>query len=270
MIDTAGGWAERTAEEVQEIGASTGSIVVVPVGSVEQHGAHLPVITDTLLVSRVVQASIEQLGQTAPVLDTPPVWLGCSEHHLDFGGTLSVGRETLLAVLEDVADTALENGFDGLVLVNGHGGNKPAIGCAVNDIGAQHPDVTVSGLTYFDLAAEVVPEVRDSDTGGMAHGGEFETSLLLHLAPEVVRTDQLEDMPLDEPAERGLSDMFEPGPLQTYRPFAAYSDSGAIGTPTKASAEKGERLFDAIVAELVDTIRQMHERMASDVGERDR
>jgi creatinine amidohydrolase len=257
----AGSWADGTYDDVRDVAGQAGSTMVVPIGSVEQHGYHLPVATDTMLVDSVVRESVER-SQAAgrPVLATPPVWTGCSAHHLDFGGTLSVERETLLAILGDVAATGLENGFDNLLFVNGHGGNRSAMGCAVSEVGDEHPEVTVSGVSYFDLAAEWVDEIRDSELGGMAHGGEFETSLMLHTHPETVRTDRMEGTMLDDPDERGLKDLFAGGTVSTYRPFEEYSDSGAIGAPELASAEKGEELFDGIATELADVLRGLQER----------
>jgi creatinine amidohydrolase len=253
-------WTDGTYATVGEVADSPGSTMVVPVGSVEQHGHHLPVGTDTFLVDAVVRATVQRVGDELPVLPTPPIWTGCSPHHLSFGGTLSVERETLLSILADVAATGLDNGFDALLLVNGHGGNRSPIGCAVSDIGADHPDVTVSGVTYFDLAADFVEEIRDSDSGGMAHGGEFETSLMLHRFPELVREDEVEGTPLEDPADRGLADMFDGGPLSTYHPFEEYSESGAVGVPEAATAVKGEELFEGIVDELSDVVRGIHDR----------
>jgi creatinine amidohydrolase len=263
MFEPTYGWSERTAPEIRTLADADGSIVVVPIGSIEQHGNHLPVVTDTLLTNHVVRGAVDRVSESVPVLETPPVWIGCSQHHLEFGGTLSVELETFLSVLANVADTALQNGFEGLLLVNGHGGNRAALGCAVSEIGADHSAVSVSGLTYFELAAPFVDEIRDSEFGGMAHGGEFETSLMLHLEPDAVRTNELEGSMLSDPAERGLVDMFEAGPLSTYRPFSEFSETGAIGDPKLATAEKGKRLFEGIVEELADTLRGMHRRTSS-------
>ncbi|MFB6149422.1 MAG: creatininase family protein, partial [Halobacteriales archaeon] len=102
--------------------------------SLEQHGDHLPTITDTLLVSAVAQEGAHRAHeQDVPVLLTPTVWTGQSRHHLPFGGTASLDVETLLDVLEGIAETTLQNGFDALVLVNGHGGNVALIQNAVQE-----------------------------------------------------------------------------------------------------------------------------------------
>ncbi|SDR04713.1 creatininase family protein [Natronobacterium texcoconense] len=251
-------WVGRTAGEIREVGESDGSILIVPVGSVEQHGDHLPVGTDTLLASAVATRGAE-LASDVPVAVTPPIWSGYSPHHLQFGGTLTLSFETALAVVEDVVSSGLENGFDAVLLVNGHGGNGPLVGAAVSEIGVDHPDAEVTGITYFSLAESFADEIRDSEDGGMAHGGEFETSLLLHLYPDLVREDG-DATPLEEPYDLGDADLLAPGPLSVYRSFEEYSESGAIGEPELASAEKGRELFERLGDELETLLREIHER----------
>ncbi|GAB7011519.1 creatininase family protein [Halorubrum trueperi] len=248
--------AWKTAAEIRDVARTPGSVLVIPVGSIEQHGTHLPVATDTVLVSNVSTRAAER--SDIPILCAPPVWSGYSPHHLPFGGTLTGEFDTLKSLLEEVATSGLENGFDGVVFVNGHGGNTALIDATVTTIGRRHPAVDVLGLTYFDLATDAVTEVRDSDVGGMGHGGEFETSLMLHLTPELVRTDALDGTDHDEPYSRGPKDLLDGGDVSVYRTFDEYSESGAIGDPTLATAEKGEILFDRIVAELADQFAEVH------------
>lgn len=249
-------WATKPAGEIVELAERDGSLLVVPVGSLEQHGYHLPVATDTLLVDAVAHGAA---GETdAPVLVSPPVWTGLSPHHLPFGGTVSLEREALSAHLEGIAGTALENGFDALLLLNGHGGNAALIDSVVVSIGADHPEVEVTGLTYFALAAEIADDVRDSPIGGTGHGGEFETSLMLHLHPELVDMDRAEGTMMESRYDLARKDIFSAGPLSVYRPFTAYSDSGVIGDPTLATAEKGERLFDYLRSAHATLFEEIH------------
>ena len=256
-------WAGRTAPEIREIAARDGSVLVVPVGSIEQHGNHLPVATDTILVDAVAQLAAERVDGDVPLLVTPPVWSGYSPHHMAFGGTITLDYDDLLDVIEDIADAALDNGFDALLLVNGHGGNGSLINSAVSTIGVAHPDADVLGVTYFQLAGAFIDELRESEIGGMSHGGEFETSLMLHLRPDLVREDRLEGTYHEESYDRSLDDMFQGGPLSVYRSFDEYSESGAIGDPDLASAEKGERIYELLGDELEDIVRQIHDETTS-------
>ena len=252
-------WAGMTAQEVKTIGADSGSVLVIPVGSVEQHGPHLPVITDTLLVEAVVDAALDQL-EDEPIVVTPPVWSGFSPHHLVFGGTLSLEFEQLRTLLENVAETGLENGFDAVLFVNGHGGNGPLINSVVSTVGVE-TDAEVLGTTYFELASDRIEALRESETGGMAHGGEFETSLILSLRPDLVgEPDEYDGEPLDEPYQWAGQDLLDGGSVGVYRSFDFYSDSGAIGSPEQASAEKGERMLSIVSEELTDLIRIIYEQ----------
>lgn len=173
------------------------------------------------------------------------MWTGYSPHHLSFGRTVSLGHDDLLALLEDVAHTALENGFDALAFVNGHGGNSSAIESATSTVGVEHAGVEVVGLTYFELAAPFVDEIRRSDTGEMSHAGEFETSLMLHLRPDLVSEERAEATPQDSSYTHGLHDMFAGGPLSVYREFREYSETGAISAPGTIETENREDELEA-------------------------
>jgi len=252
-------WMGKPSGEIGAQAETDGSVAVVPVGSVEQHGDHMPVGTDTILAQAVARLGAERVEDDVPVVVTPPVWSGNSPHHMPFGGTISIGVRGLLDLLERVADAVLDNGFDALLFLNGHGGNISTIGDATSIVGEDHPEAEVLGLTYFQLAEGFIHEIRDSDTGGMAHAGEFETSLMLHLRPELVDADAMEATYLDEPYELGGQDLVEGGPLSVYRSFEEYSESGAIGDPHLASAEKGERIYELLGDEMEKLLESIHE-----------
>lgn len=251
-------WAGKTADDIRTIGERDGSILVVPIGSIEQHGNHLPVATDTILVDAIAHLGAERLVDDIPILVTPPFWSGFSPHHRSFGGTITLDFDVMLEALENISDSALENGFDALLLLNGHGGNRSLISAAVSTIGDDQSDVEVLGLTYFELAAEFIDEIRDSDIGGMSHGGEFETSLMMYLRPDLVTEDAIDATPLEEPYKHGTKDLLEAGPLAVYREFEEYSHTGAIGEPELATAEKGERIYTQLGEELESLLAEVH------------
>lgn len=253
-------WVAHTAPEIKDIGSQKGSVAIVPVGSVEQHGSHLPVGTDTILADAAAHAGVERASDEIPLIVTPPVWTGLSPHHLEFGGTITLEVGTMLAVLRDVAASVLDNGFDAVFFLNGHGGNMALLGTAVTQIGREFSDAQILGLTYFQLAASVVSDLRESELGGMAHGGEFETSLMLHFRPDLVKEDRTEATYMDDPYDLRRKDLFEGGPLSVYRSFAAYSDSGAIGDPALGTAEKGVALLDHLAEELAILLLAIHEQ----------
>ncbi|WP_224271008.1 creatininase family protein [Haloprofundus salinisoli] len=252
-------WAGKTYAEIAETADSDGSVLIVPVGSIEQHGHHLPVATDTILVDAVAHLGASRVEDDIPILVTPPVWSGYSPHHLPFGGTITTTYDTLLDLLEEICESALQNGFDAVVLVNGHGGNASLVASAVSTIGIDHPDTEVTGITYFELAGSFIDEIRESDVGGMVHAGEFETSLMLHLRPDLVRDDRIEGTMLESEYEHGLHDMFAGGPFSVYRGFDEYSETGAIGAPELATAEKGERIYERLGDEVEAVLREVYD-----------
>jgi creatinine amidohydrolase len=253
-------WAGKTASEIEAIGDADESVAVVPVGSVEQHGPHLPVATDTILATAVTALGVERVSDL-PVVVTPPVWTGNSPHHMSFGGTISIGVRGLLDVLERVAESVFANGFDALLFVNGHGGNTDVLGSAVQEI-AEVQDAEVLGLTYFQLAPEVVESVRESDVGGIAHAGELETSMMLHLRPDLVREDAIEATPYEKPYEGESEDLTESGYLASGRPFSSYTESGAVGRPELATAEKGEAFFEGFRDAFAGLLEEVHDEHA--------
>ena len=254
-------WESRTYPEIADVAESNGSVLVLPVGSLEQHGHHLPVATDTILVKEVAAVGVDRVAEEVPVLTLPPIWAGFSPHHADFGGTVTVSFDRLHRYVEDVVSSATVYGFDAVLLLNGHGGNNALISTAVNTIGVDHPGLEVVGVTYFALADSFIDEIRESEIGGMSHGGEFETSLMLHFRPEMVRESASESSVREARYDHAGQEMFDSGPLSVYRPFSEYSDVGVLGKPRLASAEKGEAISELLGDELERLLRQVHDEV---------
>lgn len=256
-------WALKTYGEIKSIGENDGSLLIVPVGSIEQHGDHLPVSTDTLLADAVAHKGATRVKENLPVAVTPTVWSGLSSHHLPFGGTLSIEFETMLDMVSSVAQTALDNEFDAILLLNGHGGNMSLISTVLDKIGRNYPSVEVYGLTYFYLAADVIDDVRDSESGGMMHGGELETSLMLHLYPELVEENEMTAVYSEPKHDYMLEDLFGSGSLGSYSTFADHTDTGIMGDPTLASKEKGKKIFEYVGEELELLLTDIHDEASN-------
>lgn len=254
-------WAGKTHAEVNEIARKLGSILVVPIGSLEQHGHHLPTATDTILCDAVAHLGVKRANEEVPVLVTPPVWTGISPHHLEIGATISLEIHTMLALLEEITASSLENGFDAILFLNGHGGNISTVSAMTAHLSPRYPNVDVLGLTYWFLAEPYMDEIRKSERGGFGHGGEFETSLMLHLCPELVDEEAFEAHYADSAYDLGFKDMFVRGPLAEFEPAHGpmYSEGGTRGDPTLASAETGERVYDLLGDELAMLLEEIHE-----------
>ncbi len=224
------------------------TILIVSLGAVEQHGPHLPVGTDSMIVTALCEAAARQRGDTVVL---PPPWYGVSPHHMRFPGTVSIGVDTMRALVGDIVDSAVTHGFRRILLVNGHGGNGPTLDVLATTLGHRHhPRVRIAGLTYFQLAAAEIDAIRESAPGGAGHAGEVETSLMLHLAPDLVGMEDAVAVYPDAGSPYLTTDLTGSSPIRTFTDFSDLSSSGVFGDPSLADAGKGERLFTAIVGSL--------------------
>ncbi len=199
-------WNDLTWPEIKTLAPDTP--VVIPVAAIEQHGHHLPVATDSMLLGEVIRRVSSVMNEQ--VLFAPLQWLGNSDHHMDFAGTLSARPRTYLDVLNEAIDNAIIHGFKRIVFVNGHGGNIVPGKQAVFEA-RQHyrdrNDLLLLFCTYWDFAK---PWETRSDLvqRSMGHACEFETSMIMRIAPQLVKKDvkTLETVSVDfgfEPAYRG-------------------------------------------------------------------
>ena len=206
----------------------TKPVLLVPLGSCEQHGPHLPFDTDTRIAVAVADAAADQTD--AEVLVAPAVAFGASGEHQAFPGTLSIGTEALTHVVIELVRSAAAT-TDRIVLVNGHGGNVEGVRRAVTQLRDEG-----HGVSSWS------PAVR----GGDAHAGATETSILLHLSPEVVRFDL---------AEAGATEsLAELMPTLVASGVRSVAPNGILGDPTSASADEGSQLFASLVDQLVTHI----------------
>lgn len=211
--------------------------IVFPVAAVEQHGEHLPVFVDSMLLGEVVRRAAERLA--GRVVFAPLLWLGNSDHHLDFPGTLSSPPRAYLDLLAGEAECFLRHGFTRLVFLNGHGGNDVPGRQAIFELRQRHRernDLLFLFATYWTLAPPPRPSGAAFVQHNMGHACEWETSMMLRLAPHLVGNYRgaapVEPGTLFEPATRAWTTRDRSAP-------------GHIGHPALATAEKGEALFRA-------------------------
>jgi creatinine amidohydrolase len=230
-------------------------IVLQPVGAIEQHGRHLPLDTDNLIASSLCEAASR--ANPGEYVLAPTVPYGFNDHNMEFPGTVSIRPETMLAYLSDTARSFASAGFRHIVFVNGHGSNDTIVELAARRITNETPARAAMTSSYA-LARAVVerePGLRTSAPGGVAHACEFETSLYLHLAPDLVRTDLIADeMP------EGFPDCIDHdwcggGPLTFMTWYSQRTTSGTEGAPSHASSDKGRRLFEECARLLTEITR---------------
>ncbi len=217
------------------------TLVVIPIAAVEQHGPHMPTGTDFIICSAFAEAVEARLSKQ--ILLTPTVWLGASAHHLRLGSTLNSQLDTYVATLCDIARSLLDDGFRRLLFVNGHGGNVDPMRVAVRQIQPSYPDALLAAGSYWSVADNLIRETLEGAHGTVGHACEFETSMILHLRPELVDNDRLAD------AGKLVTDQIDGVFLS--RDMRQRTREGFTGRPDLATAEKGERLFDGILDRLV-------------------
>ncbi len=217
--------------------------VVVPIAAVEQHGRHLPVFTDSMLLGEVVRRAAEALGDQ--VIWAPLLWLGNSHHHLEFAGTLSAAPRTYLDLLGDLVDNLVMHGFRRVLLLNGHGGNMVPAQQAIFEARQRYrtrADLLLLSATYWLLGSQPDAHDRSLVQSQMGHACEWETSMILHLAPALVgdlrRLEAVSPTMPFEPAAQGW--------ITRER-----SEPGHIGDPQRATAAKGATLFDVFSRDVV-------------------
>ena len=210
--------------------------LVFPVAAIEQHGHHLPVATDSMLLAAVLDRVAHQL-KGMPVLFAPQQWLGNSDHHLNFPGTLSLDPKGYINLLNRMMDNAIGHGFRRIVFLNGHGGNDIPGRQAVFETRQRHRsrnDLLLLFTTYWDHAKpwESQPDLIQR---AMGHACEWETSMIQRIAPELAG-------PVSDLVDVGMGYEFEPA----YRGWITDERSrlGHMGAPRHASAQKGEHLLD--------------------------
>ncbi len=223
--------------------------MLVPIGAVEQHGPHLPVGTDTWIATEIAE---RVAAGRSRVLVAEPIPVGASGHHLSFAGTLSLRPSTLVSVLVDLAASIAAHG-DTPVFLNGHGGNRPALSLALQELLLE--GVRAWSLSYFDELADVLAEVFPDASRAAGHACAMETSILSHLWPEAVSAETV-------PAAGGQAvwpdpSLFPDAHPQTNRPFEELNPVGVVGQPGLYHPEAGRRLVSAAVSRVGAAVDQI-------------
>jgi len=253
-------YGDMTWPEVKKA-AEDERVPLIPVGSTEQHGPHLPTRTDALLAYEVCKVAARKIPDMAVVL--PPVNYGYNEHHLDFPATIHIDYEVLIGFVIDIGRSLAHHGFRRIIIVNGHGSNNAPMELAGRRITLESSAICAS-LTYVSIA----PEVFELLEGESAHGGELETSLMLYVKPELVSMNKAGRdwrLPRSEFIKWGVDKGekrfgISGGKVAFMDWWSRMSSTGVLGDPTKASNEKGQKAFRLCVDALVRFIKEFRAR----------
>jgi creatinine amidohydrolase len=234
-----------TAEEA----ARAARVAVLPVGSFEQHGAHLPLSTDSIVAGTIAQS----VAEAYDLLLLPPVAFGCSHEHAKWPGTVSIRASTLMAIVNDIAASLEASGVRGLVVVNGHGGNY-ALANAVQEANVRGPRMALfPSRSDWERAREKAGLVSSSHDD--MHAGEVETSLLLHASPQSVR-----------PGFEGADHVAERPHLLTLG-MDAYTTTGVIGRPSLGTADKGRAVLESLTSDFAAALALLSGADAAEDGD---
>jgi creatinine amidohydrolase len=229
--------------------AHADDVLVLPVGSTEQHGPHLAMGTDTLMASRVAEAACQRVADDVDLVLAPSLPYGISEHHV-FAGAASLRAETYQRVITDLLRSLSASGFSRFFVVNGHGGNHDSLG-VVSKAAPLDLGIDVAVCSYWNTVAHQLDELTNEDIGFPGHAGTFETSLVAAVEPSMVDLELAPASQADTPPV--WSNPVHPGvDVQLHGEWprvSGYSDASA-----RATAELGDRIFRRVAAEVATAV----------------
>jgi creatinine amidohydrolase len=242
-------WHEQTWPDIQSLDKQTP--VVVPLASMEQHGHHLPLFVDTMQVTAIADEVEKQMGDQ--MLLTPTLWLGSSHHHNDFPGTISARPGLFSAMVRAVAESVLRAGFRRIFFLNGHGGNEVPASQAINELVADDDtanDALVVFGSWWHVGRDAIkPEKHGMKTRAVTHACEYETSMMLHLRPDLVHMDRFRET--GPRISDGWANTEYGGKVTVYHRFATRSASGNMAKGNEGTPQKGEGMFKGVVADVI-------------------
>jgi creatinine amidohydrolase len=255
--------ASMTWPEINEA-ALQQRVVVIPAGTLEDHGLHLPIDTDIVIADKICQMLADKLPDDVVVL--PPITFGFSPHHLDGPGTITLKWDTFIQSTHQIISSLFYHGFRKVLIVNGHGSNEPVLDIASRQAILSNPDSQSAMISWWSLTKvqETVKSFRESVWTG--HACELETSLYLAINPSLVRVDLFEEDINPFMSQHFWADLVSDAPEGYVNPvrineyWSTVSKTGTWGDPRTATAEKGNAIIQAAVSELVSIVKEYKSR----------
>jgi len=238
-----------------------GRVILIPIGHTEQHGFHLPLSVDTIIIESIAKGTAAKLPTRCWTMPVMPY--GVSTHRSSFAATMNAGGRAFEDFWLAVIDILVQRGFDRFYLMSGHGGNTSFLVNIVKYAGERHRRIFCATAwlhTSGRIGSEVIPKYRTSRIGGMGHAGELETSYMLHLRPDLCRMDRVVDETDFIATPDYYMDWIEGGALVANPPWDDDTKTGAYGAGSHATAEKGRLWLEAAIEEKADHVEQIHEQ----------
>jgi creatinine amidohydrolase len=242
---------------IREMPAKERVVIVQPIGAIEQHGPHLPLIVDSAIAQAVLGKTLEQLDPSIPAYALPTLYYGKSNEHWQFPGTITLTAQTLISALMELGESLYQSGFRKLIFLNAHGGHPQIMEIVARDLHQQHDQFEVFPLFVWQVPNNTPELLSAKELEFGIHAGDAETSLMLSLLPDQVQMEHaITEYPQGLPPEDSHLSM--EGKL----PFAwltrDVSRSGILGDPTTASKEKGDRILESLTHSWVKVITDVH------------
>ena len=244
-------FAAHTAPALRDL-AARDAIVLIPFGATEQHGPHLPVMVDHRLATEAAYraaAILDAAGQ--PVLVTPTVWTGFSEHHMELGGTITIDYATLHGLIRGIVRSLVRGGFRRICIVNGHGGNIAPLTVCVSELTVELHIPLVS-LTYYETDDPATRSILTTQSA-VLHACEAETAMIMATEPALVRHDHLGTAHGPDQDRPEIEALVGPRVFR-WQALNARARSGVIGNAAAATPRTGERLLTAYAARLAEIL----------------
>ncbi len=238
-----------------------GKVILIPIGHTEQHGHHLPLSVDTIIIEAIAQGTAKRVPEQAYTLPVMPY--GVSTHRSSFAATMNAGGRAFEDFWLGVIDTLVSRGFDRFYFMSGHGGNMSFLVNIVKYAGERHRRIfcaTAFLHTAGPIGAAALEKYRTSPIGGMGHACELETSFLLHLRPDLCRMERAVDETDFIATPSYYMDWIEGGSLIANPPWDDDTKTGAYGAGSHATAEKGRLWLEAAIEEKVGHVAEIHEQ----------
>lgn len=237
--------------EIAALPDRANTVIVLPVGAIEQHGPHLPCCVDSVIASGVLGRALERLPASVRAFGLAPITYGKSDEHLHFPGTMTLSGPTLLAMVTEIGESVYRAGFRKLLLANGHGGQPQVLEMAARELRLRHGDYVIVPYHVSRLANSSGKYISDQERSLAMHAGHSETALMLALAPDTVHMERaVVNYPPVFPSKL-LSADGRPACAWTTRDFGP---SGVIGDPLRATREQGEDILDTLSASWAQAI----------------
>lgn len=248
-------WDQLTSEQLQALDRNIPVLLVV--SATEQHGPHLPLATDRL-IGEFFSRKLDEVFSDR-ILLLPAVAVGCSDHHMDFAGTLSLSHESFRNQVRDIICSVIRHGFHKIILLNSHGGNQAIGQVLLEQLGNEHPGIHLVMVTWWRAAMEELYRITETGPGGVGHAGEFETSLMLLIAPELVVKEKIYPKTNRPTFRWAEGDMIRGAVASYFRNMKTMTVTGVFGEPTVASREKGQQITEAVVAALSQVVEDLYQ-----------